>query len=330
MNKIDQKIFLARKITAGFLTHTPLLTDLLLKGRKRMTGRSGSLTTDATTSYCYAVWMRHLLSWHKTGARFPAAIAEIGPGNSLGVGLAALLCGVDRYHGLDTVAHMDDQKNEEIFAGLIELFRSRAPIPDHEEYPDLGALPSYRFPEHILSAERMKGALDTRRLDQIRRNLRNLSRSDGNGMIAYSAPWHQGLTPGIIGSCDWIFSQFVMEHVDDLPGVYELCHRLLRPSGGMSHHIDFRSHWTSYEWNGYWTYGDLTWKLIRGKRNYFINRAPLSEHIACMKTAGFGQLEVQRTEGETCLTQKELASRFRSLTKDDLQTMFAIIIARKL
>ena len=35
----------------------------------------------------------------------PAVIAELGPGNSLGVGLAGLISGAEKYYGLDVVKY---------------------------------------------------------------------------------------------------------------------------------------------------------------------------------------------------------------------------------
>ena len=60
-----------------------------------------------SASYGYDVWMKHL--WHlwKNGLRkVPETVVELGPGQSLGVGLAALLSGASGYYGLDSGAHM--------------------------------------------------------------------------------------------------------------------------------------------------------------------------------------------------------------------------------
>ena len=49
---------------------------------------------------------------------------------SLGIGLAALLSGVERYIALDVIQYASDAQNLRIFEGLIALFKDRAPIPD--------------------------------------------------------------------------------------------------------------------------------------------------------------------------------------------------------
>ncbi len=313
------------------MTYAPFLNQTLFRLRESLTGHSRRQVAAATAPYCYAVWMRHLLQWHTTGTvRFPETVAEIGPGNSLGVGLAALLSGVNRYYALDAVTQVDFQKNRDILEGLIELFTKRANIPDHEEYPDLGPpLQSYAFPEHILPNASLSVSLNVKRIERIRQNISNMSSQGNTDMLTYITPWSSALPSEMFVSVDWILSQFVMEHVDDLPAAYEQFYGLLKPGGCMTHHIDFRSHWTSYEWNGYWAYENRTWKMIRGKRPYFINRMPLSEHLSCTSRTGFEVLHMIKTKCDSGISPKQLARRFRNLSVDDLQTMGAMIVARK-
>ena len=88
--------------------------------------------------------------------RTPRVVAELGPGDSLGIGLAALLTGADHYVGLDIFAYADSSRNLAVLDELVEMFGARASIPDSNELPDVKPyLPSYEFPGRILSAERL-------------------------------------------------------------------------------------------------------------------------------------------------------------------------------
>jgi hypothetical protein len=97
------------------------------------------------------------------------AVAEIGPGESVGTGLAALIAGAERYVGLDVKNYALRPDTLALFDELVALFRDRAPIPGGEEFrtvkPELG---DDAFPGRILNAERMARALDPARLAGLR------------------------------------------------------------------------------------------------------------------------------------------------------------------
>ncbi|MDQ5985422.1 MAG: hypothetical protein CSYNP_01132 [Syntrophus sp. SKADARSKE-3] len=329
--RLRRELFIARKIASGLLTYTPFLHRNLLLLREMLAGRPRRQVGLSTVPYCYTVWMRHLIQrCAYASLPFPQTVLEVGPGNSLGVGLAALISGADRYYAMDAVAHMDLSRNFYIFEELLQLFMKKASIPDHDDFPDLGpSLPSHAFPDHLFPHIQAGKALAKDRLDKIRLNLARMINNHCNDMLFYITPDRHGLPQPMRTSVDWILSQFVIEHIDNLQEIYEQFENMLRPGGMMTHHIDFRAHWTAYEWNGYWTYDDRTWRWIRGNRPYFVNRAPLSEHICCLKKAGFEILGISTTEGESTLTREKLAMRFRHLTAEDLQTMTAMITVRK-
>src|SRR5215831_6082304 len=105
-----------------------------LPGASRFTNRASGGTESAR--YCYSVWLRHLVQAHESGLPTdPKCVAELGPGDSLGIGLAAVLCGADRYIALDAKAHANTERNLKVFDGLVRLFHDRAPIPDDSEWP---------------------------------------------------------------------------------------------------------------------------------------------------------------------------------------------------
>ena len=289
----------------------------LLPGVQRLY-RTRTGGTDSAR-YCYAVWLRHLTLAQRSGLRsFPDTVAELGPGDSIGMGLAALLSGAERYLGLDLVAHTKLERNLSVLDELIELFARCSPIPDEQEFPEIKPrLPRYDFPAHVLSGSRLAAALFPARLERIRRAVRAPGAADS--MLRYCAPWFDEavVRPA---SVDMIFSQAVLEHVDDLEGAYDAMRRWLRPGGLISHQIDFRSHGTAHEWNGHWGYSDLTWKLVRGRRPYLLNRQPRSAHARLLAAHGFQVVLEQPVTLPSGIPRERLAQRFRDMPEDDLTT----------
>lgn len=283
----------------------------------------------ASARYCYSVFMRHLVKVHAATGRAPLGrMAELGPGGSLGTGLAAMLAGAQQYSAFDAEAHSDRDSNLRVFDELVDLFRRRADIPGPGEFPEVKpAIADYAFPRHILDDARMQAALDRGRLDLLRRDVAGASSAHG-ARVKYVAPWHAA---SLIehATIDWIFSQAVLEHVADLPFVYRACDAWLAPGGVMSHQIDFRSHGTAPTWDGHRGYGDLTWRAIRGARRYLINREPLSTHRKLAGDLGFDLLAADLVTMPPKLARGQLARRFRAWPDEDLKTAGAFLVYRK-
>jgi Methyltransferase domain len=311
----------ASSIVVGLATHIP--------GFRSLTGRRTGGTESAR--YCYAVWLRHLSMLH--GSSLPTTfgtMVELGPGDSLGIGLAALLAGVERYVGLDVVRYADNTRNLRIFEELIALSRDRSPIPNETEFPLVRPLlRSYAFPAAILTAGRLEAALHPKRLDLIRAAINSPATSPhGSEPVCYVVPWE----PGVIenGMADLVLSQTVLEYPPDLATMYsEMC-RWLKPGGIMSHEIDFKSFGITAEWSGHWSCSDALWRLAAGRRCHRINREPHSTHISLMQRVGCRIVCDQRAVKPTGITRAQLAPRFRHLTDEDLTTSSALIQAVKL
>ena len=281
-----------------------------------------------SAEYCYGVWLKHLAVLAASGMKdFPESVLELGPGESIGTGVAALLSGAERYVAIDAVPHMKPETNVQLFRVLVSLLQSRAPrsrggFPALDPYLDERGFPSSALPEAHLAS-----ALDPRRLARIEHAVRNIGRSDPEAMIRYctwSAPH-----PVPNATVDLVFSHVVLQHVDDLESVFANCGRFVRPGGWMSHQVDCTSLGTAPEWNGHFKYGDLAWKVIRGRRPYFINREPASAIVRMIESAGFDVVEVMRGKRPGGLTRDQLARRWHSLSDVDLATDTAFIVARR-
>jgi len=308
----------------GIATYVPgLYPQLMSLIRPPRTGGTDS------ARYCYSVWLRHLVMASMNGLRTRLhSVAELGPGDSLGTGIAALLSGADAYYAFDVVPYATNERNLKMVDELVDLFRSRAPIPSEPEFPWVEPrLPAYDFPRDILTDSLLSRALSKERVKAIRRAVASVSAKPTDGIqISYRVPWDEAsiIQPH---SVDLVYSQAVLEHVESLQRTYRALFQWLKPSGYMSHTIDFRSHGTAREWNGHWSYSELEWKVIHGKRRWLLNRQPHSIHIKLAEQAGFKIVSDLRQQGRKGLERKRLARSFQALSDEDLSTAGAFIQA---
>lgn len=303
-----------KALIRGLCSYIPNLKIL----QRRATGGTSS------ARYCYSIWVRHLVMAQRSGLDVcPRSVAELGPGDSIGIGLAALISGAEEYAAFDVVRFANSQRNLDVFEELVSLFRSRSKVPGDDEWPKVRPrLEKYGFPHDVFSEARMEKALDYSRLDWIRKAIKNPGLE--GSPIRYMVPWYER---SVIRSesVDMIFSQAVLEHVDDLEGAYQAMNSWLKPGGYMSHAIDFSSHGTADEWNGHWRYSDFVWRLIRGKQVYLINRMPLSSHLELMQRNGFKLVLSDVTREQSRHEVGDLAPRFRSMLPSDLVSRGAFI-----
>ena len=311
-----------KSVVRGLLTYVPAV-------EKRI-----ATSTRGTSSarYCYSVWLRHLVTAHERGllaTPAPLTVAELGPGDSLGIGLAALLSGASRYLAFDVVPYADPARNLAVLDELVALFQGRSPIPDATEFPAVKPyLPSYEFPRHVLNEIHLTHALSSARLAAVRRALERVNEPAGEVSIAYRVPWYQ---TSVIerDSVDMLYSQAVLEHVDDLDTTYAAMASWLKPGGFASHEISFTAHHLMSEWNGHWTISDPVWKLIRGRRPYLLNREPASTHIRLLKHSGLQIVNEVRMHRKSDVARNRLARRFRGMSDDDLTTQALFVQAIK-
>lgn len=302
----------------GISTYLPGLSRFHSKGTGGMTAR-----------YCYAVWLRHLVMAGKNRllAASPKIVGELGPGDSIGIGLAALLSGAEMYYGMDVVRHASLRQNIKILDELVDLFRGKEDIPDEREFKNLKPhLDSYKFPSEILTDEHLAFCLSNDRIKQIRNSLEKCNTK--MSMIRYAVPW---FSANLIESrsVDMIYSQAVLEHVDDLSGAYQAMYRWLKPGGCISHQIDFKCHGLTSHWNGHWTFSDFTWRLMRGRRAYLLNRQPHSMHIRLLKEAGFKIICDEKIELPSKIRPEQLATAFKNMSAEDMVISDAFIQAVK-
>ena len=290
----------------GILTHIPKLHKAFQRG----TGGTNS------ARYCYSVWLRHLTKLIEAGMPFPNAVAEFGPGDSIGIGLAALLSTSQNYTALDVVQHANVGKNIEVFDELVQLFNNKADIPDDSEFPGVyPKLANYSFPHHILHKSLMERMLEKNRLNKIRADIKSQKNT-----IRYYAPWDKLKT--YENEFDLIISQAVMEHVDDLHECYKKMILMLNKNGWVSHQIDFSSHSITKTWNGHYYLPPLTWKIIRGRLPYLINRRPPSYHIDTLNKLN---IEIKTVSRQKDSSGRRGTPKIGHLTHCDIETRSVLL-----
>lgn len=289
-------------------------------------GKGGGETVNAR--YCYSVWLRHLVYAHINGLNSnPECIAELGPGDSMGIGLAAIMSGANQYYALDLIKHFNSDINNKIFNEILKLYVNKEDIPGDKEFPKMyPKLKTYEFPDHILTVERLKASLAEGRIVPIKKHLMSQDSDFENSdvKISFFAPWYD---EKIIETetVDMIISQAVLEHIDDLNAAYSAMFQWLKPGGYMSHVIDFTSHNSSIKWNGHWSHSDFVWRLIRGKSPYLINRFPHSIHMHLMKERGFSIIDDFTITCENEINRNNLSEKFKEIGDDDLEICGAFI-----
>ncbi|MEN0056662.1 MAG: methyltransferase domain-containing protein [Mucilaginibacter sp.] len=305
-------------MTIGVVLHMPLVKTLL------------SYRTGGTIEgkYCYSVWLRHLKMLNSVQNGIPKRVAELGPGDSLGIGFAALLSGCESFRAFDVIKYWNVERNLNIFEELVVLFKNKAPIPDNTEYPKVQPrLDDYAFPDNILSDEILKDALAESRLEAIREEIKNPD-NPGNTFVKFFVPWddYKVINPD---SIDFVYSQAVLEHVEDLEGTYFAFSKWLKKGGIMSHSIDFKCHRTTKSWNGHRTYSELEWKIVKGGRKFLINRMPYSAHQELQKKHGFSILKDLPAIMANDIPRSKFSRRFRNLSEEDMTTSEAYMLSVK-
>lgn len=311
-----------KPIVTGLLSLVPGAYEAFTKG-----------PNPSTPLGCYGVLFKHLCLMQQAGASLvPSQLAEVGPGNSLGTGVLALLLGSERYVGLDVVPFAATPDQADVWVdSLVALLRQRAPLPNADGFPSLRPfLDSGGFPLAV-DALRLARSLDPARVAAVRACLHAVGpnragRADGL-CLDYRVPWEH-LTASELGSFDAIFSHTVMQHVPDPARVYRKVHDLLRPGGRMSHQINHDSHGMSGHWNGHWAYPDWLWRVALGRKPFLLNRLGCSAHVAMVRQAGLQVLEVRTLERADGLAVQRLAQRFRSLG-GDAAVAGSVIVAEK-
>ena len=130
------------------------------------------------------------------------------------------------------------------------------------------------------------------------------------------------------GSCDFVFSQAVLEHVpkEDFAAVMAEIHRILKPGGASSHDVDFQDHLGGSLNN--LRFSEALWEApwFARRSGFYTNRLRLSQMLAVFRDTGFetALLETEKWP-EVRIPNHALDPDFRAFGADDLCTWHAFI-----
>ena len=220
------------------------------------------------------------------------------------------------------------ERNLEIFDELLELIRNKTPnpsigFPNYDKYLD-----DNFFPRAILTGQILENSLKPERINLIRKILKGEKVKNTDIEIRYFCPWSNG---SIIkdNSVDFIYSQSVLEHIDYLSSTYQALFKWLKKDGIMSHQIDFKCHKLFKKWNGHWGSGNISWKIIKGKRHYLLNREPFTTHRNLILSNGFEILFEKRRIEKNGIKRNELKCYYRNLSDEELETSGYFVLSKK-
>ena len=278
----------------------PLATGILsfVPGVMRLRPAYSTQGTDSA-AYGLQVWRGHLNALTQAGMeKVPPIVAELGPGFALGVGIAALLHGADRYLALDVKRHAVGPSALRIFDDMVVMLSS-----------DAGTNP--------LAQRALRASLAADRVARLRDEIAQVERRPEGSVIQYVAPWTGENRLGE-ASIDLVVSQAVFEHVTDLDGAYGVLERAVKTGGWMSHRIDFGCHGLAEVWNGHRAYSEVMWTLVQGRRGWTINREPLSTHLRLIEKHGFRVAGLHKDLRPDGLKREQMAERWQRFPDEDL------------
>jgi SAM-dependent methyltransferase len=286
----------------------------------------GTISGTVSALGSYAIFMRYVRAIAQAGSSLEGrTVLEVGPGSSLGVGIAALLSGATRYYAYDLVDQTDSQRNLAVFDEMVELFRQRAPVPIEGWCARIFPFIDDRaFPHALLPDQLLHRMLAADRISALRHDL-----ATGEGSYFRARFAQDPADVQIDEPIDLIISESVLEHVDDLESTYQAFARWLSDDGIMVHLIDYSSHNLSRHWNGHWQCSPLVWSLTRGKRLFLINRVPHQGHVDLLQSHGFKVVHCDKLRRVDGLTPDQFSPEFRSMGFADATTCLAALICRR-
>lgn len=156
--------------------------------------------------------------------------------------------------------------------------------------------------------------------------------------IRYIAPMDASNTGFDAAAFDMITSTDTLEHIpaDRLPGIFQECHRILKPGGIFSCIVDTQDHYSYFDRTisiyNYLKFSDRMWQLFNSRINYQ-NRLRAREYLHVAERAGFTIIESVFDHGNEVereiLQSLKIAPRFKSFPLDELGARHVHLVLQK-
>jgi hypothetical protein len=274
---IDAK--LVKATAKGAITFIPGISFLLKKKKAKATHSSSN------AEFCYSLWLSILVFFKENGIKPNLKrIGEIGTGGSVGIGICALLTGSEEYYSLEIEDLFDNEKNLKLLEEIISLLNKKTPISNKFKQINI-KIENHEFPIEIIKPF----FLENKIVSEIKNDL--LAGGNKSKKISVIKKWES--TDSL--NLDFIFSRAVMEHVENPDDVYKGIAYHLKDKSYMLHDIEFHSHGITKASDGHYFIPNIIWKLICGKRSYFLNRWDLKKHLSCIIKNNFNIVKTSET-----------------------------------
>jgi len=266
---------LLKAIIKGAFTFFPGVSFFYRK-RKKKSNHSG-----ASAHFCYTFWLSMLIYFKEKGI-MPCTerIGELGNGGSFGIGMCAILSGTKEYFALEIEEVFNEEQNIQILEELVLLFKNKTPITYTYDVINF-KIHSREFPEDLIIPIYLKNDV----IDNIKADIK--SRFINSREIKFIKNWHEKTSLNL----DFIFSRAVLEHVENLESVYHAIYHHLKPNSLMFHDVEFHSHGVTKSLDGHYNLNPMLWKIIYGRREYFLNRCLPETHLKYISELGFDILD---------------------------------------
>ena len=310
-----------KQLVAGILTRIPYVNRIILKRFYKNTG--GTIDAD----YCLLVWGKHIDLLLKNNWKPKCkSVLELGPGDSLGVGIVAVLSGVKSYCAVDVLSYDVISKSILVLNQLKGIIESGQTIEENEKIkPHFDSTAEWvnKFLINLRQNEDLKLLFSKIELD-----LNNLFDTNYKCNYIKYLPLDKYLTSSD-GRFDLIFSQSVLEYIGELVPAFQKMHVQLNSNGWISHEVDLSCMRTSDRWDGHWSYPNWLWKIMKGKRPFFINRFTCDFYSKELEKSIWRNVKFLSYKKAIQTPKNELAKDYKILEDETLQTASIYFIAQK-